>query len=597
MPDIEEFLQPISEDAPSGEDIRYEVVYDEIRDARDSDPLADPPVVPDFREARRLAEGVLKESCKHLQVAAWLAEAWTNLEGMSGLRAGVDLQRRLLEEFWETVFPEIDEGDLEFRAAPLEWMAGNYLGPSLLTVPITGTGLTTIEFQQSRQVGYDADVEGDYEGTEARNALIAEGKITADDFDEAVDGTPKAFYKTLMADIEGTLTAIDALESLTDEQFGTDIGPSFRSLRGSIDDLKRIVRPILDKKLEEDPDPVEVEVVDDDTGLAPTDEDGGVPIEPVSKKDAGVRIAAAARFLREDDPFDPAPYLMVRGLRWGELRKGGGGVEPRLLAAPPTATRTRLKSLLLDGKWPELLANAEEVMATPFGRGWLDLQRYVFTALEGLGPQYEAVEKSVKGALRSLLIDLPELPDLTLMDDTPTANRETQRWLAEEGLLGPLTEEEQAAMEAGGSSGPTAGRDVVERAKDRVRAGQPQKAIEMLMQAADQSGSLRGRTLHRAEAAGVMVQAGLAPVAEPILREIMARIEEFRLEEWEGAETVAEPMAMLYRCIDQMGGDEHEKQELYLRVCRLDPMQAMVFAQEAEAAAEQEVSDGGFEES
>lgn len=603
MPDIEAFLEPISESAPTGEDIRYDIVYDQIRDARESDPLAAPPVVPDFREVRKLAEDVLKTRCKHLQVAAWLAEAWTHLEGVPGMVAGVTLHRRLLEVFWDGVFPEIDEddGDLSYRAAPVQWMAG-YLGPSLQSVPLTSSGLTIIEFQQGRSVGYEEDLGGDYEKTQARQAEIELGKLPPEEFDAAVDATPKAFYKALMADLASVTEAVDALDTLADERFqdlDPDDAPSFRTLKEEIAALQRVVKPILDKKLEEDPDPI-VETIADpaaELGAAEVGEDGGVPIEPVSRRDAGIRVAAVARFLRQNDPHDPAAYLMIRGMRWGELRKGGASVDPRLLEAPPTATRTRLKGLLLDNKWEALLENAEDVMASPYGRGWLDLQRYVFTALDGLGAGYDQVEASLKGALRSLLIDLPSLPDLTLMDDTPTANRETRQWLQDEGLLGPLTDEEQARMQSGSAVSAASARDVSERARERVRAGQPQKAIELLMKAADQERSERGRSLRRAEAAGVMVDHDLAPVAMPILRDVMARIEEFRLEEWESPETVAVPMALLYKCIDRMGGDESEKQELYLRVCRLDPMQAILFTQDEGSAGDAAGTDGEFEES
>ena len=105
----------------------------------------------------------------------------------------------------------------------------------------------------------------------------------------------------------------------------------------------------------------------------------------------------------------------------------------------------------------------------------------------------------------------------------------------------------------------------------------------MLMQAADKESSARGRALRRAEAAAVMVDHGLAPVAMPILRDIMGQIEDHRLEEWEASETVAIMMATLYRCIHRTGGDESEKEELYLRVCRLDPMQAIHFVKDNEA--------------
>src|SRR5262249_32306868 len=122
------------------------------------------------------------------------------------------------------------------------------------------------------------------------------------------------------------------------------------------------------------------------------------------------------------------PYLMLRGFRWGELR-ASASLDPKLLEAPPTGVRTNLKGLLLDSRFPELLEACEIVMGTPYGRGWIDLQRYAITAAESIGPDYDAVASALKGALRSLLSDLPQLLDMTLMDDTATANGETRNWL------------------------------------------------------------------------------------------------------------------------------------------------------------------------
>ena len=93
-----------------------------------------------------------------------------------------------------------------------------------------------------------------------------------------------------------------------------------------------------------------------------------------------------------------------------------------------------MKGLLLEAKWPQLLEAGEGVMATPAGRGWLDLQRYVLSACDGLGSQFESVARAIRGELRALLEDVPGLVTMTLMDDMPTANPETRRWLQDQGV-------------------------------------------------------------------------------------------------------------------------------------------------------------------
>jgi len=130
--------------------------------------------------------------------------------------------------------------------------------------------------------------------------------------------------------------------------------------------------------------------------------------------------------------------------------------------------------------------------------------------------------------LVGLLRDVPRLPDLTLMDDTPTANAETRAWLQNGGLLAAAAEAAAEAMARPALTAPETaavlGR-AFDRARDEVRAGRPQKGIEVLMREAEQEKSERARFLCRSEAAGIMVEAGLEAVAMPILKELVDEIE------------------------------------------------------------------------
>jgi hypothetical protein len=72
-----------------------------------------------------------------------------------------------------------------------------------------------------------------------------------------------------------------------------------------------------------------------------------------------------------------------------------------------------------------------------------------------------------------------------------------------------------------------------------------------------------------------MVEAGLEQVAEPILDQVVAEIDEHKLEGWEPGDVVARPLVLLYRCLERRGGDEGVRRALYLRICRLDPVAAL----------------------
>src|SRR5437660_1285963 len=134
MPLREDLLVPIAGDNPSGADVRYDtklLLYDKIKEARrQDDDLAQGDwqherKVADYSQVVKLAQEALAVRTKDLQLAAWLSEAMLHTEGFSGLRQGLRLCHGLLSSFWETLYPPIEDGDLELRTAPLEWLASS----------------------------------------------------------------------------------------------------------------------------------------------------------------------------------------------------------------------------------------------------------------------------------------------------------------------------------------------------------------------------------------------------------------------------------------------------------------------------------------
>jgi type VI secretion system protein ImpA len=487
----------------------------------------------------------------------------------------------LLEQHWDHLYPEIDDGDLEARANTLGVLGGAKMAVRVRRLPLDKAGHNVGQLQQANRVPSEVDAANDSATAELRQALIAEGKATPEDVESGFRATPKPWLKALLADIDGCLLQLQNLDELSAERFPVD-GPNYTDVRNALEEVQRTAKQLLKRKLEIDPDPVETiaesaPVSVPDGVVLPGSVSAQMSPTPVSRDDAANRIAVSAKYLRQSDPTNPAAYLLLRGFRWGELRASGASPDPRLLEAPPTATRTQLKSLLLDSKWEGLLEACEGVMATPQGRGWIDLQRYALTACDQLGAEFQIVAAALKGALRSLLADIPGLLDMTLMDDTPTANAETRKWLggileAEAAAPAPEQGTEDVAPEP---LRPRGGRNA---ALAEVRAGRTDRAIALLMREASSEKTKRGRFLVQTELANIMVDGGHHMVAQPILEELIGSIEAHRLEEWESGDVVARPLALLYRCLEHMDGDPGTRQALYLRICRLDPVQAIGFA-------------------
>ena len=246
MPLPDGLLNPIPGDNPSGKSLRYDPVYDKIREARREED-----VLPqgdwsrevkkaDFPLVIKLATEALSTKTKDLQIAAWLTEAILFRDHVAGLREGLDLLRGFMETFWDTLYPEIEDDDLEFRSAPLSWV-GSKLDVAVRRLPLTKNKLDFFKFQESRRVGYEADAAASDMKAAERATAIEEKKCTGEEFDEAVRATGDAFYEKLAANLVAALESVLSLETLSDEKFGRE-APNFANLRTALEDLQDVVK-------------------------------------------------------------------------------------------------------------------------------------------------------------------------------------------------------------------------------------------------------------------------------------------------------------------------------------------------------------------
>ena len=296
--------------------------------------------------------------------------------------------------------------------------------------------------------------------------------------------------------------------------------------------------------------------------------------EPPETRELIERIAGVAAQLRRQDSFSPAPFLMLRGLRFGELRAAAHKGDLKQLEAPPTEIRRLLKINSIEGKWKNLLELTESAMALPCSRAWLDLQRLTVAACTHLGEQYRAISAAIASEVSLLIADVPELRHMTLLDDTPTANHETQAWLDQ--LQGPAT-----AAESNGAAG-TAARwnpataRTSNRAADLMRNGDKSKAIAAMRSEIESQRSGRGRFETRIELIEMLCgPAASADIAQPLIEQMSEELEQHKLEEWESREFIVRALAVLYRHSTKLAEDEADRRALFQRICRLDPAQAI----------------------
>lgn len=615
MPLPENILAPIPGDNPGGANLRYDPITDKIKEARREDdalPSGEWEAerkVADHKSVIKLATEAIATKSKDLQLGVWLTESLLKSQGFPGFREGLDLVAGIVTQYWDSCYPAVpaeapppgepdeDENEkamredewreereeaLELRAAPLSWMS-TALDIPLRMASITKGGHGFAQYKESRTVGYEADASGNDEKTERRNTLISEGKLTAEDWDAAEKSTSNESLRDQRAALRASLETLKTLNGFCQEKFGEN-APSFSQLRTTLEELQHFINSLLKQRGD-----VEDEGQAAGEGAGEAGGEGGTSVStlsisgatPANVNEVGPRLEAIARFLRGHDPQNPAPYTMLRGYRWGELRAGGGRPDPRKLEAPSSDIRQRIKKLAIENNWQAVIETSETLMSEPGGRAWLDLQRYVVTACSKLG--YRAPAAAIRSELRALLVDIPELPNWTLMDDSPTASSETKAWLRQvQSGTAPVEDGDpmDAPIEQEGSpldETPPAGFSLAPDAyRMALEAGNAQEAMRILNRDLSRQPSGRARFQRRLQMARVCYDHSQYQMAHLFLEQLLGLVAEHKLEHWETGELVASALTLLYKCKIARGEDPSSLEELYNRIATLDPVQALI---------------------
>ena len=633
MVSIESLLQPIREDEPSGENLRYDRVFDQIVSARAEEDETLPTGSWE-RQAKRadvsqviaLADDALRKRSKDLWLAAWLGEARIRQEQWKALPESLHLLLRLQEEFWDSLYPEIEEGDLGLRTAPLQWAMKRYAA-LVYELPITEEGFGFHTYQAARLIGYQAEAEQNEVTLAARSLAIEQGKLTPEDLDLAFAATKKSFYVFLIASLADASEALHNLYLFCEERFG-DEGPSFVKIRTAVDEVGNLASSLLRRKRELEPDPVSlpsqpivnqteqedapelsepydrldeitphsevmlssVDIVPAVAGpeLVPEENVTEIPARqaesntPDTWDSAVAQVQRCADFMFSQQPDHPTPYLLINALM------SSGTENDSRMVAPSSETRLLLKQASDGGGWESLLQMSMTALAMPYGPRWLDLHRYLWLAGRELG--YGVLADSVRDNVRAMC-RRPEisLDELLFEDDTPIASKETQLWLERDVLeMGTETdtsshtdipEDNLLAGDPGASTEPRAPEEeLLLSARELAARGDLQEALRIL---SDDTTHINGRILfqRKLEMARLCLEAGQSLVAEPLLRRLLIEADDRHLAHWEGSHPVGSILALLLRSTDanrsegEVSGEN--RSAVFARLCAIDAATAL----------------------
>jgi type VI secretion system ImpA family protein len=326
--DLAPLLAPIAGEHATGEWLRYDAVYREIRKLREADDPSLPMGVwqhelkrADWQGVADSASQALATRSKDLQLAVWLTEAWLHRSGYAGFAAGLRLLTALCREYWEGLYPPLDGESTDARLSPLVWAAEKLL-PALKSVPVTAP-----VSEDARPLTWaDCEYGLYYDNLEKRGVASAgaQGKetITYPKFLISASLTPATFYATLAHDLAEVRAAIDDLDDTLGQLAGEDKTPSFGQLRGLVEAIGSFAERILNERMQSG----EIgatsaggEAIAGDFPPFPHEALGTFAGSISSRGEAFLRLREAAEFLMRTEPHSPVPYLVMRAVSWEHL--------------------------------------------------------------------------------------------------------------------------------------------------------------------------------------------------------------------------------------------------------------------------------------
>jgi type VI secretion system protein ImpA len=303
---LDELLAAIPGDDPAGEPVPFQVREDleQLRKEVDPDDFAeDDPARPteakkaDWPKIARLGITTLSGTSKDLLVAARTTEALANQHGFAGLADGLRLLRGLVEQCWDRMYPVIEDGDLEVRGGPFNWLGDADRGARF---PTTIRALPLVR--------------GDMGVWSWRDwQSIRDGGREKADFDKAVAAASREDCQRAFDDLARCLTEFQSLTEALNAKLGP-VSPAMSELKSALSDCYTLGKQILQQK---------GPAVEDAPAEAGSAEADGAPAGPAraatTRAEAYRRLAEAADVIERLEPHSPIPYLVRRAVELGGL--------------------------------------------------------------------------------------------------------------------------------------------------------------------------------------------------------------------------------------------------------------------------------------
>jgi len=327
--DISSLVEPISSESAVGSDLRLDTsptsTYFKLRDARKSARAAERSSLFDgssntadehWRTVMELAPAILRGESKDLEVASWYTEALVRKAGFQGLRDGFAIIGRLINEYWNELYPLPDEDGIATRVAALTGLNGEgaegVLIAPMRSVPITEASENgPFSFWQYKQALDTQRTTDD----DARSELISKNGFSLDDINRAVELSSQSFYVDIRDDVRDALNEYKGISKSLDEHCGIHDSPPASNITNTLTDILGAINHIARMKL-----PQETSEEFNDSGETTAAASQATRFGSVNSRDDAFRqLSQISQFFRQTEPHSPISYVLDKAVKWGNM--------------------------------------------------------------------------------------------------------------------------------------------------------------------------------------------------------------------------------------------------------------------------------------
>ena len=306
--DLNQLVEPLTEEGPCGPDMEYEPAFGELDRAAKPKPEkvmgkeTIPGEEPSWSDVRGRSLELLGKS-KDLRVAVHLTRALTETQGLAAFADGLSLIHQLLEKFWDEVHPKLDESDKD---------AATFRVNSLLPLADPDVVLRSVRrapLAASKTMG----------SFSLRDIRLAKGEISLAAGDKTTVADPAVIDAAFMdGELDSLQSAADAvsqavdtvpaIESLFVERIGATDTPDLSLLAKDLTDIQTILREQLGRRGVSDDDSAQ------DVGGAA--QARSTASGEVNTRDDVIRLLdKMCDYFRRHEPSSPVPLLLQRAKR------------------------------------------------------------------------------------------------------------------------------------------------------------------------------------------------------------------------------------------------------------------------------------------